>query len=805
MNMKKIPSILLTCLVRCCLLFLLNSFYFSNIAAQQEGISFLIEGIITDSITKEPLPGVAVIHLETQKVNISDLSGHFLLKLPEGKNSLRFSLLGYAVRQVELKGYPGTPLNISMVLDEKQVKEVTVTAQNWHRQLEGINTGTFQLSRNEIGNIPVLLGESDYFKAIQLMPGMQTSGEGNAAIYVRGGGYDQNLVLLDEATVYNPTHLLGFYSVFNSDVIGNVKVIKSGIPAQYGNRLSSVIEFKSKQEIPDRITFRGSAGMLSSRLGVDIPIIHHKVVISLAARKTYLNTWLTALKKARVILPRSILNKSGYDFYDLNGSVNATINARNKIFLSLYSGKDKFQLNSEAVELNTNMAWGNKIGSVTWRSVFNNRLFSETSVLYSGYHLDMNLQQSQYVFNLISQISDYGVKNNFTWLLPNHKINFGISTIHHSIVPNKSKASSDSLQLKLGSVNRYNSIETSVYAADEFNFSEKLSFYLGLRYNVFSQLGDFTSYTHDEFGNVKDTVHYSTWAKIKTYENLDIRTSLRYLIRDNLSVKASFTLNSQYLHLVNASSITFPTDFWISSSDKVKPQQGMQWAAGAFHFNKAHDIETSLEIYYKTFSHQVEFYKGILNAMDNSSFDENLIFGKGRAYGAEFLIRKTKGKITGWVGYTLSKTEKSFVGIEDGRWFRAKYDRPNDLSVVVNYAIGEKWTFSAVFVYATGSMYTPMTGRYIVSNNVVNEYGKYNSARMPAYHRCDVSATFLLKKTESRESKLIFSIYNLYNRRNPFFVYPEVSGNLLHYTLSVSPKEVSIFPILPSVGWEFQF
>ena len=778
---------------------------FSNINAQQEELNFLIEGNITDSITLEPLSGVSVIHVQSQKATTSDATGHYLLKIPEGKYNFRFSMLGYAVKEIEHKYNKGVTLDISLVPRVKQLEEVTVTIQNWQRQVEGVNTGTFQLTRKEIGNLPVLLGETDYFKAIQLMPGIKTAGEGNAGIYVRGGGYDQNLVLLDDATVYNPTHLLGFYSVFNSDVISNVKVIKSGIPAQYGNRLSSVIEFNSNQSVPDRTTIKGNIGLLSSRLGIDIPLFNQKVVVSLAARKTYLNTWLGALKNAKVIKPRAILFKSGYDFYDFNGSVNAIINAKNRISLNLYTGKDIFHLNSDAVELSTNMLWGNNIGSFTWRKIFNEKLYVETSALYSGYQLNMNLSQSQYNFNLISQISDYGFKNNFTWLLSGHKLNFGISTIHHSIIPNKSKATSDSVQLNLGSVNHYYSMESSFFVGDEVTFSDRVSLYFGIRYNVFDHLGDFTTYTRDEPGNPIDTLRYTNWQRIKNYGNLDIRTSLRYLIQDNLSIKFSYNSNSQYLHLVNASSITFPTDFWISSSEKVKPQQGMQWASGLFHFNKNLNIETSFEVYYKTFSHQVEFYKGILNAMDNSAFDENLIFGNGRAYGAEFLIRKTKGKITGWVGYTLSKTEKSYAEIENGQWFPAKYDRPNDLSVVINYTTEKKWSFSAVFVYATGSAYTPVVERYFISNNVVNEYGRYNSARMPVYHRCDVSATLSLKKTVTGESKLIFSVYNLYNRRNPFFVYPEVSGNLLRYTLSVSPKEVSIFPILPSIGWEFRF
>jgi hypothetical protein len=786
------------------ILFLINVICFSALFAQQGNQNFIFEGKVIDSVTYKPLVGVTVISLHNQNTTTSDAEGIFRLKVPAGYNNIRFSAIGYSTKTAEINFVSNINRTIALSSDVRQLKEVTITAQGSKQRLEDVNSGTFQINRKEIGNLPVLFGETDFFKALQLMPGVQTSGEGNAAIYVRGGGYDQNMILLDEATVYNPTHLLGFYSVFNTDIISSVKVIKAGIPAEYGNRLSSVIEFKTKQDAPDRFTVKGNINLLSTRLGVDIPI-HPKVFVSLAARKTYLNSWLDVLRKTDVIKPRSILYKTGYDFYDVNGTVNAQINAKNKILISLYTGKDIFQLNAPAVELNTNMDWGNKIGSFTWYKIFTQNFYMENSLIYSGYNFDMDLKQSQYKLNLVSKINDYGFKNKFIWLVPHHKINFGISAIHHTIVPNTSKAASDSVQLNIGAVNRYYSVESGLFVSDEVAVSDRFSIYFGLRFNSFDHLGDYFEYVYDDLGNIIDTLRYKKWEHIRNYSSCDIRASLRYLIRDNLSVKLSFNSNNQYLHLVNASSITFPTDFWISSSGKVKPQKGFQWAAGVLHVNNKLNIEASVEMYYKTLTHQVEFYKGIFNAMDNSAFDDNLVFGKGRAYGVEFLIRKTQGKITGWVGYTLSRTEKSFAAIENGRWFPAKYDRPNDLSVVVSYSANKKWSFSTVFVYANGSTYTPVVGRYIMANNIVNEYGRYNSARMPAYHRCDVSATLFLKKTETRESKLIFSVYNVYNRANPLFVYPEVTGDLNHYTLNVSPNEVYIFKILPSIGWEFQF
>jgi hypothetical protein len=787
------------------IIFLLYCIGSQQLQAQNESKFILVEGKITDSVTLMPIAGVTVVHLQSKKAVVSDANGYYRLKLPAGINIVMFRYIGYVTKQIEINSSSNLNLKVALKPDVQQISEVSITARGGQQKVEDVNTGTFQLNRKEIASIPVLLGETDFFRAIQLMPGIQTTGEGNAAIYVRGGGFDQNLVLLDEATVYNPTHLLGFYSVFNSDAINSVKVIKSGIPAHYGNRLSSVIDFDTKKGIPDHTNIMGNVGLLSARLGIEVPLLDHKMAVSFYARKTYLNTWLALMKATDVILPKSILYKTKYDFYDLNANITAVLNAKNRLSVNFYNGNDLLQLHYGVVDLNADMQWGNKTGSIIWNKIFNDKFYMENSVVFSDYKLDMDLSQSQYNFKLFSEISDYGFKNKFTWLFSNHKVNFGVTSVYHNLAPNTSKASSDSTQLNLGSVNRYYSIESSAFVSDEFAVNKKLSCYLGFRLNSFDHFGNFKEYIYDEAGNVTDTIIYSKGEHIKNYTDMDVRASLRYLLRDNFSMKFSFNSNHQYLHLVSASSITFPTDFWVSSSGKVKPQQGYQWTAGVYHFHKKTNIETSVEVYYKTFTNQIEFYKGIFTAMDNSSFDNNLIFGKGRAWGAEFLIRKTQGKVTGWIGYTLSKTEKSFSEIENGRWFPAKYDRPNDLSVVANYEANKKWSFSAVFVYATGSTYTPVVGRYIMSGNVINEYGQYNSARMPAYHRCDVSATLILKKTETRESKLIFSIYNVYNRRNPFFVYPKATGNIAHYSLNVSPKEISIFPILPSIAWEFRF
>lgn len=764
-----------------------------------------IHGYVKDSVTQEPLAGVNIVNNLSKTGVISDSAGHFSLTAGRGKNKLTFNLIGYKPLTRELNFNNSQNIHVAMEADVKQIEEVTVTAQNALNPIKDLSTGTLQINRKEISRIPVLLGETDYFKAIQLMPGIQSTGEGNAAIYVRGGGYDQNLVLLDNATVYNPTHLLGFYSVFNSDIIGSVKVIKSGIPAEYGNRLSSVLEFSTRADIPDRTTIKGNIGLLSTRLGADIPLFNHKALISITARKTYLNGILEAFRQAGWIRHRSVLYKSGYDFYDLNATAFFQMNPKNKLSLSAYKGDDIFKLNANVIELNTNLKWGNDIVSLTWNKILNQSFYMESSLLTSLYGLKMDLSQNQYDFDLKSSIKDYGFRNKITLIKPKHKLTAGLVSTYHTIQPNTSNARSDSAELDLGSVSNYNSLESGVFAGDEYEITKRFSVYLGLRLNNFIHLGPFDQYQTNSSGQTIDTLHFNLWKNIKSYSGLDYRATARFLVNEKLSVKASFNSNQQFIHSVNASSITFPTDFWISSSLNVKPQAGYQWAAGLFHSSNEKSIVTSLEFYYKSMKNQIEFYKGIFNAMDNSSFDENLISGKGRAYGAELLIRKTKGLITGWIGYTISKTEKSFDEIEEGNWFPAKYDKPHDLSIVINYTPAGKWSFSAVFVYGKGSTYTPVVGRYFIANNIVNEYGKYNSARLPDYHRCDISATLQLKKTSTTDSKLIFSVYNLYNRKNPFFVFPEVKGNLERFVLSVTPKEVSIFPILPSISWEFTF
>lgn len=762
-----------------------------------------VKGIVMDSLTNQPLIGATVMDKVSGKANVTSDNGSYQLIISKGSHELICSFIGYKSVSKVASFNSDVEIDFMLLSASVNVQEVTISSKARDKQIQNIQTGVISLSRKEVSGLPLFLGESDFYKAIQLMPGVQVSGEGNAAIYVRGGGYDQNLILLDQATVYNPTHLLGFYSVFNTDIINELTLIKSGIPAEYGNRISSVLDFSVKRTIPDSVRSNINIGILSAKANVDVPLFNHNGAFFLAARKIYLNSLLDVFRKTGFIKHSSILYKTGYDFYDINASLVLRISSKDRLFLSTYKGDDWFVLNSNTIDLHADMDWGNQIVSLSWNHMINSQFYIDNYITYSGYGLDMNLQQNQYNLALRSGITDFTYKNRITRILKKHKLRTGFSITRHDITPNTSQASSDSTTLNLGTTNHYNSYEMSGFLSDEYAISERLGVIAGFRFNTFLHVGAFIDYTHNSLGEIIDTATYKPGEIIKKYLDPEIRLSIRYLLSPTTSIKFSFNTNSQYVHLVNASSVTFPTDFWIPSSKLIKPQHGNQVSIGLY--KNISDFETSIETYYKTFQNQIEFNKGIFNATDNTPLDENLIFGKGRAYGAEFLIRKSTGRFTGWFGYTISKTERSFDEIESGRWLPAKYDRPHDISLVTNYSYHDKWTFSAVFVFASGSTYTPVIGRYFIANNVVNQYGIYNSARMPSYHRLDISATLQLKRTNKFNSSMTFSVLNVYNRHNPFFIYPESSGDIHKYTMKVKPQEVWIFPILPSVSWQCSF
>ena len=598
---------------------------------------------------------------------------------------------------------------------------------------------------------------------------------------------------------------MGFYSIFNPDVIQDVTFFKSGIPAEYGNRISSVLDFTSNPGIPSKVEVLGNIGLISANLKADIPLLNEHANLFFSIRQTYLNLILSGIRKLGLISNHSVLKNSTYDFYDINAGLTLSINNKNKLYAGSYTGDDNFNMDASEIQLNAAMNWGNKMASLSWTHQFSTQCSMVNSLVGSTYDMSMHILQNEYDLSLYSHIRDYGLKNKTTFRTDKQLIKFGFECMHHLITPNSNTASADTQVLSIPKVYSYFALENSIFFSDEIKLGSKISMVAGIRGNLYLQLGPYETYLYDSSGNVQDTLNYTAGKVIQHYWDIEPRLSFRYLLAENLALKFSYNYNNQYIHLVSTSSVAFPTDFWIPSTKLIKPLSGNQWYAGIYKEFKPLALETSMEGYYKFTNNEIAFNNDWINLFNTSPTDANLIFGKGRSYGVEFLAKKTSGKFTGWIGYTLSKTEQSFPQIENGSWFPAKYDRTHNGTCVINYTLNPKWSFSTVFVYSTGTAYTPVIGRYLIAGNIINEYGNYNSARMPDYSCLDISATYVLVNKPEKSSKLIFSIYNVLNQQNPFFIYPQSTGNVMNYTIDVESKELSIFPILPSVSWQFTY
>jgi hypothetical protein len=662
--------------------------------------------------------------------------------------------------------------------------------------------GKVQLDVEKIKTLPAFMGEVDVMKTIQLTPGVQNAGEGNSSFYVRGGGPDQNLILLDEAVVYNASHLFGFFSVFNSDAIKNIDLTKAGMPANYGGRLASVLDISMKEGNSKKLQVDGGIGLIASRLTIQGPVKHDTSSFIISARRTYIDLLVKPFVKKS-----SPFYGTGYYFYDLNGKVNYRISDKDRIFLSGYLGQDVFDLNDDeqGIAFTNSIKWGNSTGSLRWNHVFGPKLFSNTSLIFSNYKSEFDASQSGYVMSLVSGITDYNAKTDFT-LFPNSRntFKFGATYTFHTFTPNNATAQTSGTSLNLGAPAKLYSNDAAAYVNDEYDLTDKIKIDAGARYTFFEPVGPFNRYVENAQGSIVDTIHYSKFQKITEYNHIEPRVSARYELDKQSSVKASFTENYQYIHLVSVSDISLPIDEWVPCTEIVKPQSGTQYSLGYFRNFVNNEFETSVEVYYKDMENQIAFKEGTEPEDNlNNNIDNNFTFGRGWSYGSEFFINKKTGKWTGWIGYTLSWTKMNFPDLNFGETFWAKYDRRNDISLILSYELNSKWTFSAIFVYATGNAMTFPIGRYYLEGNVVDEYGPINGDRMPPYDRMDISATYTRNKNKKFHSSWNFSVYNVYDRYNPYYIY--LSTTAQGQTIITQSVQVSLFPILPSITWNFKF
>lgn len=782
-----------------CLLALLLAFPFW-INAQ------VITGNVKDSANNEPLIG-AIVKLEPGNIGTAtDASGKFTLKAAPQTYILTVSYLGYRTKTLTVDATKNQPITIALGAVSTQINEAVITGERTNKAVTSTTMSTVELKVEQIKALPVIFGEPDVLKAITLLPGIKSGGEGGTGFYVRGGGPDQNLILMDDAVIYNASHLLGFLSVFNTDAVRNVEVIKGGMPANYGGRLSSILNVNLQEGNENKYKVNGGVGLISSRLLVEGPIKKGKSGFMIAGRRTYIDAlvkpFLTTEQKA-----------NGYYFYDFNFKAHWNINTKNKLVLSAYYGNDVFTFRSPRnTEVKFGVNWGNSAVSLKWFHSYNSNFYSNTFLIYNGFHLNSKFEFNTNGFNLSSGLQDINAKHEFYYNgISKHQLKFGVNYTYHTFTPGIATGQVGTITINQ-EINKQYAHEAAAYIADEFKLGKRTTINAGLRAVMFTQVGPYTEKLFNENNVETGTgVSFAAGEPIKTYTGLEPRIAATYLLNSSTSVKASYTRTNQFLHLATTSGAQFPSDLWVPSSRKIKPQQAHQVAVGLFKNFKENEYETSIEAYYKPMYNQIEFKPGA-NLFFNQNLENEMVFGNGLSYGVEVFGKKKFGKLTGWIGYTWSKTTRQFDALNQGKPFYFRYDRTHDISVVATYQFNKKWSATTVFVYGTGNATTLPNGRYsygvgydIAKNEpkltFIDLYDRINDYRLPAYHRLDIAATYINKQTEKFESSWTFSIYNVYNRANPYFIYfePDLDAQ------KVRAYMVYLFPILPSVAWNFKF
>jgi hypothetical protein len=804
--------------MRAFVLLVVCSFFILSMNGQER---FTISGEVTDATTGETCIGALIIAKELEKGNSTNLYGFYSLTLPKGTYTIEVAQLGYVTQSHRVLLDANKKLNIQLVPKTTEVAEVEVIADK-RRNTESTDLGKIGLEIDQIKKLPVLLGEVDILKTLTLLPGVQSSGEGNAGFYVRGGGVDQNLILLDNATVYNASHLFGFFSVFNADAIKNLELTKGGIPANYGSRLASVLDINLKEGNSKEFHAQGGVGTIASRFTIEGPLKKDKSSFIVSGRRTYIDALMRPFIK-----PSSNFGGSGYYFYDLNMKVNYTLSEKDKLFASAYFGRDVFSFNSKQTGFGTRIPWGNATATLRWNRIISPKLFMNAIATFTDYKFSFEGSQEMFEFKLNSGIRDYGAKVQWNYY-PNylHNVKWGVEYTHHDFMPNSVYAKSGDTEFDTGKEVHLLSHEAAVYVLDEFDVNERLRFNVGLRYSTFAHVGPFDRYIREPENRLgvpraPSVKSYDRNELVKFYHGLEPRANVRFTIDKASSVKAGYMRNYQYIHLTSLSPTSLPTDVWLPSTDVLRPQLGEQISAGYFRNFKDDSWESSVEVYYKTMKNQSEFREGAQpDQTVNDNIDNLLVFGRGYSYGVELFVKKRLGELTGWLGYTWSKTERVFESFNNGKAYPTRWDRRHDINFVVTYKISERWEAGGVFVYSTGNAITLPVERYFYENRVIDVYGSKNGYRMAAYHRADISATYypraVKKVFDAETGKEVerpkrfktnwnFAVYNLYNRKNPYFIYFGNSGNLAQGSLQVKAYQVSLFPVLPSVTWNFEF
>lgn len=750
--------------------------------------NYKVTGQVSDTKTGETLIGVSVSSAKRPTYGTTtDRNGRFALDLPKGEQELLFSYMGYDTQSIKLNLTGNLKRDVTMNQASLQLDEVIITSKRADASVTDPQTGVTQMEVQQLNKLPVLMGERDVIKSLELMPGVKSAGEGSTGFFVRGGTADQNLIMLDNVSIYNASHLMGFFSTFNSDVLRDVALYKGPIPAQYGERLSAILDVQQRSGDMQDYRLSGGIGLISSKINVEGPIQKGKSSFLLGARRTYADAMarLSGIEEAK--------NAYLY-FYDLNMKLYFALSDKDQLSVSGYLGRDKMVLKNVG-----DIGWGNAFVNAKWVRNINPNWLSTASLLYNqysyGYKMDMGMQ-----IDGDAVVRDYGFKQEFQYHPNTNSLwRVGFQSTYHDIDPGKFHLNSD-IQNTVNLYDRY-SWENGLYISNQQKLGDHLEVLYGLRLSTFSAMGKGEYYELNENYEVVDSVWHSSGKFVKTYIHLEPRLSAVYKFNDVSSVKASYARTTQNMHLLTYVAQGTPFDRWTSSSNNIKPQIADQFTIGYFRNFNNNLYELSVEAYYKNMKNQIDF-KDHAEFQGYDVIDTEIRCGKGRAYGVEFMLKKRVGRLNGWISYTLSKSEKKIDGINENRWYNAYQDRTHDISVVGIYELNRKWTLSAAWKYYTGNAITYPSGKYQIDGRDVMYYAERNGYRAPAYHRLDLGATCLLKKTRKFESELAFSLYNAYGRRNAYMIQFKTNEDDPSKT---SAYRFALFTYVPSISWNFKF
>ncbi|UOY06423.1 TonB-dependent receptor [Muricauda sp. SCSIO 64092] len=781
--------------------------YFLGCALAMGQTSHTISGTITDKSNGETLFGASVFLVGTTIGGVTNEYGFYSITAPEGEYVLNISYMGYNDVNININLNQDLKQDIEISEFSTALDEVVVTAEEPERAiLRKPEMSVVKMSVGTIKQTPVVLGEVDVLKSLQLLPGVSNNGEGTGGFHVRGGAQDQNLILLDEAIIYNTSHMFGFFSVFNADAIKDVKLYKGGIPARFGGRVSSVLDIRQKDGNSKNFAMTGGIGIISSRLTAEGPIFGDKGSFLVAGRRSYVDLILAAAGEDNRV-----------SFYDLNLKTNYSINRNNKLFLSGYFGRDAFDF--AGIFENS---YGNGSGNLRWNHIFNDRLFSNLSAIVSRYDYELNFDQDD--FEWISSITNYNLKYDLKYYLNDRfALDFGVNGIYYDFDPGQVEPTSDSSPVNPLQLDQKRALESGVYINAEHKLTDRLTAQYGLRYSAFSRLGGqpITEYANGqpvvynealdiyERGEAIGETNFSRSDAIETFDNFEPRISLAYLLNEDSSIKAGFSRAAQYIHLLSNTSSVTPLDVWTPSGPFVEPQLSNQYALGYFRnfLDKTYSLE--VEAYYKNVDNRIDYIDGS-ELIGQNTIETEILNGEMRAYGLELLLRKNEGDLTGWIAYTLSKSEQRTPGgsaggpgINNGDWYNTFFDRTHDVSVSGAYRLNDQWSFGANLIFQTGRPVTFPNGQYQYEDLSIASYAPRNSDRLPAYHRVDASVTFKPGKYQNKRFKgeWVLSVYNLYHRKNA----AAISFGQNVETGANEATRTAIFGIVPSITYNFKF